>query len=358
MTQQTTTRARAAQRQRTKSTDLALNIRPFAYTDADYEALVAVCNAIEPERPSSVPAYRHWDDNRESQYHFRRYLAELDGQVVGFAATGHAAWSHQPHKYFVNVQVLPDHQGKGIGARMYERLLAHLEPRDPRKLVSFTRENRENAIRFLKKRGFRQMMRIPVSTMDPATFDNERFAAKVQRVLDSGITVKTLREVSEQDPDWKHKLYDLEWECVQDVPSTDPFTRRSFENFEKGVLQSPNLLPDAWFIAVDGERWVGLSVLWRNLVTDKLLETGLTGVVRSHRRRGIATAMKVRAIEYAQAHGNPLIDTDNEENNPMFQLNLQLGFVPQPAHLDFAKKLTSETPDAVSSNGQQAESEE
>ncbi|HSM55533.1 MAG TPA: GNAT family N-acetyltransferase [Candidatus Sulfomarinibacteraceae bacterium] len=358
MTQQTTTRATSVQRRGTKDRSLALNIRPFDYTDADYEALVAVCNAIEPERPSSVPAYRHWDNNRESQYHFRRYLAELNGQVVATAATGHAAWSHQPHKFFVNVQVLPEHQGKGIGARMYARLLAHLEPREPRKLVSYTREHRENAIRFLKRRGFRQVMRIPVSTLDPATFDNERFALKVHRVLDSGITIKTLQEVSEQDPDWKRKLYDLEWECVQDVPSTDPFTRRSFETFENAVLQSPNLLPDAWFVAVDGERYVGLSVLWRNLVTDKLLETGLTGVVRSHRRRGIATAMKVRAIEYAQANGNPLIDTDNEENNPMFQLNLQLGFVPQPAHLDFEMKLADETSDTASSNGQRAKLEE
>lgn len=358
MTQQTTTREKTVQRLQTKDKSLALHIRRFDYGDADYEALVAVCNAIEPERPSSVPAYRHWDDNRESQYHFRRYLAELDGQVVAFAATGHTAWSYQPHKFFVNVQVLPEHQEKGIGGRLYDHLLAHLEPRQPRKLVSNTREHRTGAVRFLEKRGFRQVMRIPVSRLDPATFDNERFEEKVQRVLASGITIKTLREVSEQDPDWMQKLYDLEWECVQDVPSTDPFTRRSFETFEKALLQSPNLLPDAWFIAVDGDRWVGLSVLWRNLVTDKLLETGLTGVVRSHRRRGIATAMKVRAIEYAQAHGNPSIDTDNEENNPMFQLNLQLGFVPQPAHLEFEKSLTGDSPKDASSNGQQAESEE
>jgi hypothetical protein len=34
-----------------------------------------------------------------------------------------------------------------------------------------------------------------------------------------------------------------------------------------------------------------------------------------------------------------IIETDNEENNPMYQLNLQLGFAPQPAELDFHKDM-------------------
>ena len=211
-------------------------------------------------------------------------------------------------------------------------LLAALQPV---KLVSHTRENRKRSMRFLENRGFRVTMRAPVSRLFSASFDPQPFAEKVNRVRDSGIAIKTIAELGQEDPDWERKTYELEWECLQDVPSTDPLTKRSFEQFKKGTLGSPNLLPDAWFVAIDGSRYVGLSVLWRNLSTDSLLETGLTGVVRSHRRRGIATAMKVRAIQYAQAHGNAVVETDNEENNPMFQLNLQLGFEAQPAYLHY-----------------------
>jgi len=55
-------------------------------------------------------------------------------------------------------------------------------------------------------------------------------------------------------------------------------------------------------------------------------------------RMGVATAMKVAAISFAQETGITEIDTDNEENNPMYQINLQLGFQPMPAYLDFIKK--------------------
>jgi hypothetical protein len=34
-----------------------------------------------------------------------------------------------------------------------------------------------------------------------------------------------------------------------------------------------------------------------------------------------------------------LIETYNEENNPMYALNLALGFKPQPAWLEFEKRL-------------------
>ena len=69
------------------------------------------------------------------------------------------------------------------------------------------------------------------------------------------------------------------------------------------------------------------------------LETGLTGVRREYRRRGIATALKVMALQFARENGYTEIVTDNEENNPMFQINLQLGFEPQPASLDYVRHL-------------------
>lgn len=314
-------------------------IRPFAYTDEAYRTFVAIQNAIDPENPQAVADWKYWDEIREPRYLFRRYVAEQHGRVVAIGSFGHTSWSYQPDKYFVRLLVHPGFQRRGIGSAFYSFLNGRLARLHPAKLVAGTRENRPRAIRFLEERGFRQVMREEVSRLESAGFDASRYAEKLERVRAGGIQIKTLAELMVEDPGWKEKTYNLEWECLQDVPSTDGFTRRSLETFEKQELENPCLLPDAWFIAVDGEQYVGLSVLWRNLATDRLLETGLTGVVRSHRRRGVATAMKVRAIQYAQARGNAAINTDNEENNPMFQLNLDLGFKPQPAFLDYQKEI-------------------
>jgi GNAT superfamily N-acetyltransferase len=318
-----------------------MRVRPFSYTDDAYREAVAIHNAIDPENPHAVADWKHWDTNREPQHLFHRYVAERQGQVVAIGAYGHTPWSHQPDKFFVHLMVHPNVQNRGIGSAFYNYINNRLTRLRPAKLVAHTRENRPQAIHFLETRGFRQVMREEMSRLDSARFDKTRFSEKVARVCASGIQIKTLAELMVEDPAWKQKTYDLEWECLQDVPSVDGFTRRSLETFEKQTLENPSLLPDAWFVAVDGDSYVGLSVLWRNLATDQVLQTGLTGVVPSHRRRGIATAMKVQAIQYAQAHGNAAIDTENEENNPMFQLNLALGFKPQPAFLDYQKEIGS-----------------
>ena len=80
----------------------------------------------------------------------------------------------------------------------------------------------------------------------------------------------------------------------------------------------------------------------RNDADTEKIDTGLTGVIRSHRRRGIAMALKVQALEFARQRGFQTVMTDNEEKNPMYQLNLKLGFKPKPAWIDFEKQLRSE----------------
>lgn len=319
--------------------DLRLHIRRFKYDDRDYEAAVAIENAIYPEHPQDAQSWRYWDSNREAKYLYRRYLAEVDGRPVASADLGHTAWSYQPGKFFVFVAVEPRYQRRGIGRAFYNYLMDEVAFLEPTKLVSRAREDHRHSTRFLKRRGFAATMRMPVSRLQVANFDPEPFQAKVNRTLGSGISIKTMAQLRDVDPHWKRKIYELEWECLQDVPSTDPFTKRSFEHFERVTLGNPRLLPDAWFVAIDGDHYVGLSVLWRNAADRRLLETGLTGVVRSHRRRGVATALKVQAIRYAQEAGAEYVDTDNEENNPMLQLNIQLGFKPQPAFVEYVKEL-------------------
>ena len=49
------------------------------------------------------------------------------------------------------------------------------------------------------------------------------------------------------------------------------------------------------------------------------------------------------SAQAAEKLGIKTIEADNEENNPMFKLNLQLGFKPQRAYLDFQKKIPDES---------------
>lgn len=54
---------------------------------------------------------------------------------------------------------------------------------------------------------------------------------------------------------------------------------------------------------------------------------GLTVVTRAHRGKGLARALKLLALEYAQSCGVDTIVTENHpENAPILRLNKTLGF--------------------------------
>ena len=102
---------------------------------------------------------------------------------------------------------------------------------------------------------------------------------------------------------------------------------------------NPWSIPEAYFIArVDGA-YAGVSGLHRPQVGD-WLNQGMTGVRREFRGRGIATALKLRTVEYARDHGVREIRTWNEINNQrMLAINTRFGFVRQPAWITLQKDL-------------------
>jgi GNAT superfamily N-acetyltransferase len=317
-----------------------LEIRPFDGSDRDYEASVAIWNANWPDEPISVEGMKYKDSIRDRRYLFRRLMAEFDGAIAATAIYYEPFWSYAPGKYDIQIRVLPEYQRRGIGGALYEYVMDRLNGLEikPERLLSDAREDQPHAVRFLTKRGFEQKMRAQVSRLDLASFDPTPFADKVARFEASGLVVKTLEEFEAEDPRAIERLHGKFCEFMKDVPFFEELTEAPLEQFSKDI-SGPERIRGAFLVVFRGDELVATTSVWKRLGEPGALNTGLTAVARSHRRRGIATAIKVRSIGFAKGLGYRVIQTDNEENNPMYDLNVRLGFRPVPAWLLFRKVL-------------------
>ena len=312
------------------------------FTEDDYAAALAVFNAVFPDYQHTVAEWRHRDAKKEARIDWGRLLAEVEGRVVGMATWDQFSCAYHPRKFIVEVMVHPDHRRRGIGGALYERLMAELAPRDPMLLRGEVNEANADGVRFGQTRGFVENHRQRESMLEFADFAVERFADDLERVAAQGIAIRGLPELRRTVPDWKRRYHELDQQVSADVPWPDPHTDVPFEVWCGKEIEHPNFVPELHMIALDGDRWVGLSNLWRTGI-HKRLNTGLTGVVRDYRKRGIATALKVRAAAAAKALGFACTMTWNEQGNEgMLGINERLGFRFRPAGLETELVLDAE----------------
>lgn len=305
---------------------------------SDYAALSSLHNAVYPDNRLSAAELAHFDTVYEPPCQFARFVLSQDSHLLGSATFEQHAGAYHPQQFYLTLFVAPEAEGQGLGSALYARLLKALAPFGPTTLRAQVRETHAHALRFAQKRGFTEEKRDFMATLTPATFDDTPFAEAMDRFVAQGFTLRSLAELS-NDPAMRRKFYDLLSEVRQDVPRSAPATPIAFETFVKNSFGSPDFFPEGSFVALDGERYIGLTQFWRGEATDELF-TGLTAVKRDYRRRGVALALKVHALRFARSLGAPLIHTDNDSRNAgMIAINDALGFVRQPAYLSLVKRL-------------------
>jgi len=323
-----------------------LHTKPFDIrlsTPEDYPALAAIKSVMVPDRPTTAEEYLHEDDIRDPRIRHRRWVVEVEGRVVGEAYYTQLATLYHPCKFVIGGWVLPEFQRRGIGTALYHMITQALQPYDPIYYHVFARGTHPEGIAFLAHRGFTEVFRERVSILDVYAFDSGPYSGLEGKLLAQGIVIHTLAELR-TDPDHTHKLYDLDWQVFNDIPDlTEPPVRMPYDTWLKETIEHPQIVPDAFFVAVKGCEYVGLSYLYVATGKSSMIYSGLAGVRRGLRRQGIALAMKVRGIAYARQRGYTTLWTSNAvHNQPILALNERLGFVRQYETVEMMKRLREE----------------
>ncbi|MBD3298388.1 MAG: GNAT family N-acetyltransferase [candidate division Zixibacteria bacterium] len=311
-------------------------------TDADYPGIAAVHNAAEPPGAmhDTADGLRHLDAGMKTDYRLRRYVVEDNDEIVATARCSLIPQWYNPQRFTFYIAVHPDRQGHGYGRALYNRIRDDIAPSDPIALRAFYGSELLRSERFLRDRGFIEDMRMWESWIDIDTFDPSPYEPLIESVRQSGIRFRTFADI-QQDSGWLQRLYDFIVHIQADMPSPEAYTPMTFEFFKNIEIGRPTIVPEAYFIAVDGDRYVGVTILHKDDSDLTRMNTDDTGVHRAYRRRGIATALKVTGLTWAKEHGIKRVYTMNESTNqPMLALNLKLGFQQMPARVGMILNLT------------------
>lgn len=312
------------------------SIRPF--TDSDYPAVQAILNEAFPEAPVTLEALNAYYQNRDPFCKLQRWVAIYDGHAVAYGLYDQPHPTNSPRKFLIYIVVHPHYEHKGIGSAIYEYIINNLQPFNPLLLEAFASENRKRSVEFLIAKGFVEVRREYMWSLDVSRVDLARCAEFEEGIYTQSVKIKTLSELR-ADHKYCDRLYTLYNNLVQGMSAQESVATASYTFFMENMLNNTNSLPEAYFVAIHDNEYIGMNVLHTKPKKNYLFNE-FTGVIEQYRRKHIALALKLRGIVYARENGYTAIETyNNTANHSILKLNEYLGFVREPALITFVKKL-------------------
>lgn len=310
-----------------------------AFTDNDYQHVPHHQMVRFPDLPVSEQFFRNADRNRHPDMPTTRWVAEVNGQVVANAYVHKYGWTPDAEAYDGNIMLLPAYDDSGIVEALHDNLVAHVHAANGTALYMRVRDTHVPMIQFVEASGYTVAQVERNAELQLDTVDLSPHADAIPRLAASGITIHAEPTLRHRDGHLQ-RLFEAENEIAADVPDPESLNMMDFASWQKQLYHLPDMNHDAWFVAVDGDDYVGISNGFRDSADPTVHQTGLTGVKRGYRRRGIAFALKVRVIEWALANGYRVIKTTNDATNDgMLSINTKLGYRQLPSWRSYRKLL-------------------
>jgi mycothiol synthase len=304
-----------------------LFLRPMA-VQSDCEGVARVRSACFPAWPVTGDEVADAAARRPRDRLHVAWVVVQQGEIAAYGYVEEPNVAARPGRIRIRVLVAPAHRGHGIGGALYESLFARALEAGATELVTEAAGDDARAGRFLARRGFAEYHRRIESRLALADVDPARIARGIEAQTDAffpaGVRIATYRQLLLAAPDAARRLYELDALLWADVPFGLTGSVPTFEQYQAQELADPDFLPQATFVALDGDRWVGLGALMSGR---GFLLNSMTGVAREWRGRGLARWLKLHTIRWALERRAPEMRTFNDAvNEAILGLNQSLGF--------------------------------
>jgi len=257
------------------------------------------------------------------------FVFELDGRVIGWSE----ATQMKPGRAIVRLGVSPEFGRRGVGTALWQAVEQSFV--DDAAWKAEVRDDDEGALAFASGHGFVRRSHDFESTIDLTMFDLSPFQGYVDQLQSSGLTVTTVAELGD-DEATRFKLWEIEHITDHDIPNVNVADLPTWEDAQKVMFTASYYDPAGEFVALDGDRFVGLSGIAE--LTPGSYYNQHTCVLSEYRGRGIAVGLKALALDYARRRGGKTCRTNNnEDNQPMLAINQKFGFVSQPGWLELQR---------------------
>lgn len=301
----------------------------------DVEEVVTLSGAITDKY------IEHRDEWKAAcEYHIenKSYLvAAADSKILGYACIRpdipRQPWSG---KYRLQIGVNYKYRRKGIGHRLIDAIIDELQIIKANIVRVRVIEN--NEVDFFTKMGFAEYERMVRLRADVAEIETSSVNSLLNDHRTRGITISTLDEELKQMPDFLMKLYEFEREIYKLFLNTDPVVPISYKDFCDTLNQMKDL-HNGYFIAKDGSDIIGCCYVMYKTTDPNGLIQGLTGVLSSHQKQGIATVLKYCTIQYAKQNNYQYIETSSlGHNEKMLKVQRKVGFTVKGNEIRLEKK--------------------
>jgi GNAT superfamily N-acetyltransferase len=279
----------------------------------DAPSVAALHLTVNPHQLETPERVWFWATRGIEREQWRHWVAEAKGELVG-SAWAAFEWSvPTPGKGRFWVAVPPERRRRGIGAALYSVVKEYL-----RKRAAWRARTNVDADpageRFLAQRGYEPGESDRVSELNLAAAE----------LPEPSVPVVPLAQVRHLERD----LYEICAAGELDMPGDEDETELTLETWKLDDYGLPDLSDEGSFVALDGERAVALAFLCVD-PERRLAYNQMTATLPSHRRRGLALAVKLATARWARENGYERVLTENAETNVgMLAVNERLGYRP------------------------------